>query len=80
MAGAVVESYRTCGKPACVCREGQRHGPYHLLTWSERGRTETRHIPKEKLAEGRRMTRNYQVARKALRKLGEFNRRLVLEG
>lgn len=78
--GTVVESYRTCGKPGCGCREGQKHGPYYLLTWSEGGRTKTQHIPREKLAEVRRMTRNYQVARKALRKLGEFNRRLVLEG
>lgn len=80
MAGSVVESYRTCGKPGCRCRRGgEKHGPYHLLTWSEGGRTRTRHIPKERLAEVRRMTANYQEARETLRKLGEVNRRLVLE-
>ncbi len=79
MVGTVVECYRTCGKPGCACQQGKKHGPYYMLTWSEGGRTRTRHIPRHKLEEVKRMTRNYQVAREALRKLGEFNRRLVLE-
>lgn len=79
MTGSIVESYRTCGKPGCKCQEGEKHGPYYLLTWSEGGRTKTCHIPKEKLPDVKRMTQNYQEAREALRKLGEINRRLVLE-
>lgn len=79
LAGTVVQSYRSCGKPGCSCQDGHRHGPYYLLTWSEGGRTRSHHIPREKLSEVRRLARNYQLARQALRKLGEFNRRLVLE-
>ena len=27
-----VEQFLTCGKPACACHQGQKHGPYHYLT------------------------------------------------
>ncbi|MFZ5435134.1 MAG: DUF6788 family protein [Bacillota bacterium] len=77
--GSVVESYRTCGKPGCRCQEGERHGPYYLLSWYEEGKTRTCHIPKEKLAEVKRMTANYVEVREALKKLSELNRRLLLE-
>jgi hypothetical protein len=77
--GTVVETYLTCGRAGCRCHQGQKHGPYYLLTWSSGGRTRTRYIPRDKLEEVKRMTRRYQVARDALYKLGELNRRLLLE-
>lgn len=27
-----VEQFLTCGKPACPCHQGQKHGPYSYLT------------------------------------------------
>jgi len=27
-----VEQFLTCGKPACPCHKGQKHGPYYYLT------------------------------------------------
>jgi hypothetical protein len=27
-----VEQFLTCGKPACACHQGQKHGPYYYLT------------------------------------------------
>jgi hypothetical protein len=29
---SVVERFTTCGKPNCVCRRGQKHGPFYYLT------------------------------------------------
>lgn len=26
-----VERFTTCGKPNCICRQGQRHGPFFYL-------------------------------------------------
>jgi len=26
-----VEQFLTCGKPACPCHQGQKHGPYYYL-------------------------------------------------
>ncbi len=27
-----VQRFTTCGKPHCICRQGQRHGPFFYLT------------------------------------------------
>lgn len=27
-----VEQFLTCGKPACSCHQGHKHGPYYYLT------------------------------------------------
>jgi hypothetical protein len=27
-----VEQFLTCGKPACACHQGKKHGPYFYLT------------------------------------------------
>jgi hypothetical protein len=27
-----VERFTTCGKPNCVCAQGQKHGPFYYLT------------------------------------------------
>lgn len=77
--GHVVENYRRCGKPECHCATGRGHGPYYLLTWSEDGRTRSHHIPRDKVAQVKAMTEHYRRAREALRKIGRYNRRLVLE-
>ena len=29
--GSFVQRFTTCGKPNCVCRQGQRHGPFYYL-------------------------------------------------
>lgn len=29
--GSFVQRFTTCGKPNCVCRHGQRHGPFYYL-------------------------------------------------
>ncbi|WP_374952865.1 DUF6788 family protein [Alicyclobacillus acidocaldarius] len=79
IAGSLVETYRTCGKPNCICHSGQKHGPYYLLTWSENGRTRTCHVPAEKVDAVRTGVERFRAAREALQKLGEYNRRLMLE-
>lgn len=77
--GSLVETYRTCGKPGCRCREGAKHGPYYLLTWSEDGKARSAHVPRDRVRRVKQMIRDYQEAREALLRLGEINRRLVLE-
>lgn len=76
----MVENYRRCGKPECHCATVQVHGPYYLLFWSEDGRTCTQHIPRDRVGQVKAMTEHYRRAREALRKIGRYNRRLVLGG
>lgn len=30
--GSCVEQFLTCGKAACACHQGHKHGPYYYLT------------------------------------------------
>ena len=46
--GSIMALYRKCGKPNCGCREipGMQHGPYHIWTRKEKGKTVTRSLTK----------------------------------
>jgi Family of unknown function (DUF6788) len=43
--GTLSETFRTCGKPECVCHKGQRHGPYLHVSYRESGRTRGYYVP-----------------------------------
>jgi hypothetical protein len=45
--GSLAERYVKCSKPGCACAERPtaRHGPYHSLTRTVGGRTQSRFVP-----------------------------------
>jgi hypothetical protein len=43
MIGTVHVQYRTCGRPTCRCRRGQRH-PAHYLFWRQDGKLKKRYL------------------------------------
>ncbi len=45
IAGSLVEQYVTCGKPACRCARGDKHGPLSYLYWKEQGRSRSLYVP-----------------------------------
>ena len=47
--GTVMSVYRKCGKPNCGCKESEQmqHGPYHIWTRKENGKTVTRSLSEE---------------------------------
>ena len=47
--GTVMSAYRKCGKPGCSCKDDpqMRHGPYHIWTRKEKGKTVTRSLSKK---------------------------------
>src|SRR4051794_26074150 len=47
--GVVCAQWRTCGKPACRCARGQRHGPYLYRFWRQGGRLRKRYVPRADL-------------------------------
>jgi len=63
--GTLSEQYNTCGTPACRCKADppQRHGPYHQLSYSRRGRSHTENVRPEHLGAVRAELRNYQKLR-----------------
>ena len=48
--GTLSETTRTCGRPACRCQRGQRHGPHTYLTFrTSDGRSSALYAPPAEL-------------------------------
>jgi hypothetical protein len=72
-----------CGKPACRCAHGQRHGPYLYHRWREDGRPRRRYVRpadaervRAGLAEWRRLHPPARSTRELLRDMRRETRRL----
>ena len=45
--GSLSTQYNVCGTPGCVCKDPrtpQKHGPYHQLSYTWRGKSTTRFV------------------------------------
>ena len=61
--GSLSEQYNVCGKPGCRCKDPQdpqKHGPYYQLSFTWRGKGQTRFVRAERLAEVRQKITNYK--------------------
>ncbi len=47
--GTVMSMYRKCGKSNCGCKDDpkKKHGPYHIWTRKEKGKTVTRSLSRK---------------------------------
>ena len=54
--GTLSTQYLRCNKPGCACadRPGARHGPYYRVVRVVQGRTQSRHVPADRVDELRR--------------------------
>jgi hypothetical protein len=65
--GSLSKQWNVCGSPGCRCKDPKhprRHGPYHQLSYTLRGKSSTVFVRAEDVAEVRRRLRRY----------GEFKR------
>lgn len=61
--GSLSEQYNVCGKPNCRCKDPKnprKHGPYYQLSFTWRGKSQTRFVRAERLAEVRQKIANYK--------------------
>lgn len=61
--GSLSEQYNVCGKTGCRCKNAkkpQKHGPYHQLSFTWRGKGRTRFVRAERLAEIRQKLAHYK--------------------
>lgn len=50
--GSLSQTTRTCGRPGCRCRRGERHGPHTYLTFrTPEGRSSSLYVPPAELAD-----------------------------
>jgi len=61
--GSLSEQYNVCGKPGCRCKDAkkpQKHGPYYQLSFTWRGKSRTRFVRAERLAEMQQKIATYK--------------------
>ena len=75
--GSVVLMKRRCSYPRCrLCRSGKHH-PTWVLTVSLGGKTHTVYLGKKRLAEAKRMTRNYRIVKALVEEIAGINLALL---
>jgi hypothetical protein len=69
--GSLSQQYNVCGKPRCRCKDPKkprRHGPYFQLSFTMRGKSTSRFVRPERVAEMRRKVENYKRFRELVNK------------
>jgi hypothetical protein len=75
--GSLFTRYGECGKEACVCRHGEKHGPYYVLSTRAAGRGGYAYLEAGRAREARDLVAHYREFRKGLRRLQKINQDLV---
>jgi hypothetical protein len=59
--GTLTQQYNVCGTPGCRCKEdpAQRHGPYHQLSYTWRGRSRSEFVREQEIQQVQEQLRNY---------------------
>ena len=59
--GSLSKQYNVCSTPGCRCKASppDRHGPYYQISYTRKGKSSTRSVKREDLAEVKKQTRNY---------------------
>ncbi|MBI3505516.1 MAG: hypothetical protein HY059_11800 [Proteobacteria bacterium] len=63
--GSISRQYNICGTPGCRCKADppEKHGPYHQLNFTWRGRSHTEFVREQDLAEAAAELDSYQQLR-----------------
>ncbi len=60
--GSLSAQYNVCGSPGCRCKADppQKHGPYHQVSFSRKGKSSSKFVKKEDLPAIRKQLKNYE--------------------
>jgi len=64
--GSLSEQYNVCGRAGCRCKASPpiKHGPYHQLSFTRKGKSSTRFVRRGELRTVKEQMRNYEKLRK----------------
>jgi len=79
LAGSLFVRFGVCGKQGCVCRTGQKHGPYYVLSTRSGGRGGFSYLEADRLREARELVKSYRDYRAGMRRLRKLNEDLVAQ-
>lgn len=60
--GTLSTQYNVCGTAGCQCKADppKKHGPYYQVSFTRKGKSSSKFVRKEDLAEIRKQLKNYQ--------------------
>ena len=76
--GSLFVRFGVCGKQGCVCRTGQKHGPYYVLSTRSGGKGGFAYLDASQMAEARELVRAYREYRAGMRRLLRVGEQLVV--
>jgi hypothetical protein len=77
LGGSLFARYAECGKESCSCRQGQKHGPYWVLSTRVAGRGGFAYLDAEAAAAARDLVKRYRDFKTGLRRLRRLNADIV---
>jgi hypothetical protein len=77
LAGSLFVRFGVCGKEGCICRTGQKHGPYYVLSTRSGGRGRFAYLDASQMAEARALVKSFREYRAGMRRLLRVNEQLM---
>ena len=78
LAGSLFVRFGVCGREGCVCRTGQKHGPYYVLSTRSAGKGGFAYLEAGQMGEARELVRAYRDYRSGMRRLRKLGEQLVV--
>ena len=76
--GSLSQQYNVCGKAGCRCKADppQKHGPYHQISYTRKGRSSSRFVTRDALPLVKQQLLNYERLRELVDRWIELSTRL----
>ncbi|MBI4691686.1 MAG: hypothetical protein HY754_15710, partial [Nitrospirae bacterium] len=74
--GSLYEVYKTCSKPNCSCKEGEKHGPFPALSVSIKGKRSLKMVRKEDHLMVKEKAEAYQAFQQGLARVRKINKEI----
>ena len=74
--GKITRQYNVCGTPNCKCKRKEnpeKHGPYHYLSFTFKGKGRTMGIPVEMVKEVEKRNENFKEMKSLIEQLAEIS-------
>jgi hypothetical protein len=77
--GTVMSVFRKCGKPNCGCSESEhmQHGPYHIWTRKEKGKTVTRSLSEKQARQCAQYIENFKKMESIIEEMKKITIRMI---
>ena len=78
LSGSLFVRFGVCGKLGCVCRTGQKHGPYYVLSTRSGGQGGFSYLDESQMAEARTLVKAFREFRAGMRRLHKVSQQIVV--